>query len=341
MKKNNSMPYILFICHGGSEVGMGHVMRCLTLASAFHIRNCNIEFFSKYEEGINKIRDLGYHVYDKGSELDCIHYNTPDIVVIDTYQVTFNFFKEIKNIAFTVYIDDLNAFEYPVDIILNGNITGLYMGYKKHFSEQIRLLGIEYNLLRSEFTDISKKVVREKPECIMITTGASDPVNMTCQLLNALLSDEYLKTIKYHVIIGSGFRYADEIKSQFQDINGVCCHIDPDRMSDIMLDSDVAICAGGSTLYELAACGVPSLAFIYAENQRTVVEYMSNDYIVNLGFYTQIQYDQLISKLKIIMLDYQLRKVISAKMQQLADGKGSERAAEDILNRYYNRMKSV
>jgi len=54
-------------------------------------------------------------------------------------------------------------------------------------------------------------------------------------------------------------------------------------MSEIMLKCDVAVTAGGSTMYELAACGIPMVTFIYADNQRPAVEMLEQEgYIVKL-----------------------------------------------------------
>ncbi len=43
-------------------------------------------------------------------------------------------------------------------------------------------------------------------------------------------------------------------------------------MKNLMINNDLAISAGGNTLYELCACGIPTIAIIIADNQRKFVQ---------------------------------------------------------------------
>ena len=43
-------------------------------------------------------------------------------------------------------------------------------------------------------------------------------------------------------------------------------------MSEVMKYCDIAITAGGSTMYELCACGVPMITYAFADNQLPGVE---------------------------------------------------------------------
>jgi len=49
------------------------------------------------------------------------------------------------------YIDDLNKFVYPVDVLINGNITAPALNYAKYSDDELMLLGLKYNLIRDEF----------------------------------------------------------------------------------------------------------------------------------------------------------------------------------------------
>lgn len=66
------------------------------------------------------------------------------------------------HVKILVYIDDVNAFSYPVDVVINGNITGKYLDYKSYFKNQKFLLGPSYNLIRDEFKNISKRAVSKE-----------------------------------------------------------------------------------------------------------------------------------------------------------------------------------
>ena len=42
---------VLFLAHGGESVGMGHVIRCCSLATAFRLAGWKVFFYSKLEIG--------------------------------------------------------------------------------------------------------------------------------------------------------------------------------------------------------------------------------------------------------------------------------------------------
>ncbi|NJD03366.1 MAG: UDP-2,4-diacetamido-2,4,6-trideoxy-beta-L-altropyranose hydrolase, partial [Ruminiclostridium sp.] len=54
------MKNIAIRCDGNEQIGMGHVMRCLSLAAELAEQGVNVTFFSRFREGIKKIRSLGF-----------------------------------------------------------------------------------------------------------------------------------------------------------------------------------------------------------------------------------------------------------------------------------------
>lgn len=337
MNKKSASPQILFIADGGMHCGMGHIVRSLSLAAALKDNGCNVQFLSRYQEGIDAIRRSGYFVYEQEDIYSAILHASPHIIIVDTYNVSHEFFIDLRKYAPIVYIDDLYAFEYPVDVILNGNITGSDMGYRMVLNEQKHLLGMDYNLIRNEFKNIPMRIINDTVTHVMITTGASDPFNMTGRILNYILNDAFLKTLQYNIVIGPAFEHHKEILQFANNYENIHCFINTLKMSEIMLSSDIAISAGGSTLYELAACGTPTIAFIYAENQRKVVEKMADEYLLNIGYYEEIDYHNLILCMKSIINNKTYRYNVSKKMQTLVDGKGAERAADKILYYCFDR----
>jgi UDP-2,4-diacetamido-2,4,6-trideoxy-beta-L-altropyranose hydrolase/UDP-4-amino-4,6-dideoxy-N-acetyl-beta-L-altrosamine N-acetyltransferase len=376
---------ILFVAHGGASCGMGHVMRCLTLADALKEAadqsslqtlhsldsvtqcessyetqyvtsgdsqhtpslglelkidhefgavscesNLDITFYSRYPEGAAYITGRGYPVLCEESDATDQHW---DIIIIDTYEVSPAYLEEWTARAKTVYIDDLNAFPYPTNMILNGNLTAQLLHYKPTFSAQKLLLGQPYLLLRPEFVNLPKREATPVPKRLLLTTGASDPANVTCRLLNWLLADKRFDTLQFDVIIGPAFNNPDEILKLAAPHTRINCYQNPKNMPEIMLQADIAISAGGSTLYELAACGVPTLGFIYSENQQDLVSYMDElGYLVSLGWQQDVTPTNLTTNLATLIADYPTRQTMVPKLQSLIDGQGPRRASEAILS---------
>lgn len=349
------MDMVIFIVNGGISIGMGHIMRSLSLAKQFRKKNYEIKFISKYECGIDVIKNYNFEVIkintSESSIPEGFNYGTsveleedmkkieeiliiekPDVLVIDTYNVSNEFFLSMKKHAkCVIYIDDIYSFDYPVDIIINGNVTGENMGYKRLFKEQRFLLGLKYNLIRDEFINIPRKRIKEIAENIMITTGAADPYNMTYQFLKHFLNNNILKGKKYHVIVGNSFQNKNKIEELAKRHENIYLHYNANKMSDIMLKADIAISSGGSTLYELLACGIPIMSFIYADNQKLIVEKMESlGYLKNIGYYDSINYKILEYKLEQFLLNQQERKMMVEKTRNLIDCKGTERIIEVV-----------
>lgn len=366
------MPNIAFRADGGKNVGLGHIMRCLSLAQAFRRNGHEVLFFSKLAEGIETLRYAKFNVVPLASEKqesEGFFYGNPahladeahelnellskyqiDVLVIDTYNVSEEYFIALKvHVDILAYIDDVNKYPYPVDVVINGNITGEYLGYRKYDQKQVLLLGTEYNMIRDEFSNIPPRTVREKAEELMLTTGGSDPYNLTGKLLDILLKQEEYRHMRFNVLVGSGFtniEYLCNIVRNYNNVflyaNSVMSHKLPEitysEVSVIMQRSDLAISAGGSTLYELAACGTPALAVILADNQEGIVRKMDElGYIMSLGRYKQLNEELVLKQVRRLSNDYQQRKEMSSKGQRLVDAQGTERIVRRIIRNLEHR----
>lgn len=354
--KKVKMLNIAIRADGSTNIGMGHVMRCLSLAKGFRHAGANVYFFSRYEPGILKIRQDGFEViempYQKSSSSEGFSYGDAselegdaeeiinsikdfnlDVLIIDSYNVTEEFFLKLKpHVKKLCYIDDVNKFVYPVDVLINGNITATTLNYTGYSDNEIMLLGLKYNLIRDEFKNLPERIINRDVKEIMITTGGSDPLNLSLRLAGIILSDAELKKIVINIVVGSGFINVDSIRELCKKNTNIVLHENVSRMSEIMLKSDIAISAGGSTLYELCACGTPTLAIVIADNQREVADMLSAEgYIINLGWSDKLTDEELLKRLRLLCGDYEKRASLSPKVQKLVDGEGVRRIVGEIM----------
>lgn len=342
---------ICFIAHGDSHIGMGHIMRCLSLAKEFWRLGHAVFFISKKSDGIQRIKDSGVEVlsipdtegghvgfhYGNPDELqgeiasikEILRDMLPDAIVLDSYNVSEEYFKELRELTrYLVYIDDLNKFIYPVDMIVNGTASALEMGYQRNYHSEMLLLGLEYNMIREEFSNLPVHLPSKVIKDVLVTTGASDPYHMTELILQLFSQISVTSAWRFHLIIGGGFgSYELPVNQEIME------HRTPKKMSDIMMKCDLAIAAGGSTLYELAASGVPTIAFAYADNQMPQINTLGEGgYIWNLGQWNEVNLSKLIQGIKWVE-DYEIRKELIPKLQKLVDGKGTFRIAQEILRK--------
>jgi spore coat polysaccharide biosynthesis predicted glycosyltransferase SpsG len=114
-------------------------------------------------------------------------------------------------------------------------------------------------------------------------------------------------------------------------------------MKKLMLDSDIAITAGGQTLYELARTGTPAIGICVAENQRRNLDaWHRADVIEYIGWFD----DKSLSSKLLKGLDKLSGRAERAKRsrlgRQFVDGKGVERIVAGITweKGYANKAKT-
>ena len=94
-------------------------------------------------------------------------------------------------------------------------------------------------------------------------------------------------------------------------------------MPALMAWADIAIAASGSTSWELAFMGLPSLVISLADNQIAIAEKLYKYQIIHyLGWYEQIQIKQINQAVQELIGDRTKRKQMSLKGRKLVDGNG-------------------
>ncbi len=320
---------------GGANIGMGHVIRTIALAKeiakssdVFYICKVNNCISNEYSVGIDKIRAEGFHVItiSEHNLINEIISIEADCLITDSYDVDENYFnKTAEYFKYTGYIDDLCLHDYNVNFIINQNINALDLDYNYNTTCKF-FLGSKYIMLRDEFRNTKPKHISEKVEDIMITAGGADSLCFTQTILNCVKETDY----NFHVAIGSSFEkeYIQKILSHESD--NVHFYFNA-NMYELMNRCDLAISAAGSTLYELAACGTPTLGIVLADNQLGIAEKMHEMGIINyLGWYHRIDNKRLINKIDELSKNIEARREISLKAQKLIDGKGVEEIAKYI-----------
>ena len=342
-----------------SKIGMGHVMRCLSVADALVKRREEVLFVTADDTPVPLLTKKGipYRVLhtdyaDMEAELPellavlrelTLRAESPEAallqrntsILVDSYYVTEKYLAALKSRITTIYMDDIYAFSYPVDMLINYNIYGEEMGYEKDaaFADTKLLLGTEYVPLREEF--LAGEQQRTAANCgILITTGGSDSFNLAGQLLMEAMKYDALKEKEYHVVSGSLNPHIGELQALAQKHENIHIHCNVTNMAELMAESEVALSAGGSTLYELCAVGVPVIAFSFAENQERLVQTFVKRGIAQYGGNYRTDGNKMIQNtiagLETLLEDENLRTEYREKARTLVDGKGADRIAEAI-----------
>lgn len=325
---------VFIITESGKDIGFGHITRCLSLYQAFKERGIKPKFIINGDNDIEYLlKDINYQIFnwlDERNKLFTI-IKDADIAIIDSYLADISLYNKIANLVkIPVYIDDNKRLDYPKGIVLNGNIHAETLNYPKK-DGIIYLLGTKYTPLRKEFWEVQEKKIKEKIESIMVTFGGDDAKNMTPKIL-AFLNDKYSNLIK-NVIIGKAFQNIDKIKKYTDKKTNLIYYPDAEKMKKIMLKSDIAISAGGQTLYELAKIGVPTIGIYIAENQLGNIKgWEKIGFLEHAGWYNEENILQSICKLFKKLENRIIRESKSKIARYHLDGKGSIRIVNKLLN---------
>lgn len=344
-----------------SKIGMGHVMRCLSVADALVKRGEEVLFVTADDTPVPLLTKKGipYRVLhtdyaDMEAELPellavlrelTLRAESPEAallqrntsILVDSYYVTEKYLAALKSRITTIYMDDVYAFSYPVDMLINYNIYGEEMGYEKDaaFADTKLLLGANYVPLREEFS-AGEQQRTAADGGILITTGGSDSFNLAGQLLMEAMKYDALKEKEYHAVSGSLNPHIGELQALAEKHENIHIHCNVTNMAELMAESEVALSAGGSTLYELCAMGVPVIAFSFAENQERLVQTFVKRGIAQYGGNYRKDGNKMIQNtiagLEMLLEDENLRAEYRKKARTLVDGKGADRIAEAILS---------
>ena len=259
---------VSIITEGGFKIGLGHISRSISLYQAFIEKNIIPHLYVYGEKSLKPIlegKDYCFIDWIKEKEKIYTEIKNSDITIIDSYLADKSIYQKISQIAkIPVFIDDNMRINYPKGIVINSAINAPEMPYPKKRGIKY-LLGTKFSMLNKEFWDSSEKIIREKIEVIMLTLGGSDVAGLTPKILK-ILQDNF-PYMEKKVIIGRNFHNVAEIENLKDERSELIYFPNSGGMKAIMLEADVAITAGGQTVYELASMGVPAIIITVAENQ--------------------------------------------------------------------------
>ena len=343
------MSTVYFRTDGNEEIATGHIMRCLSIARACRSLSMNAHFLVSDEKSVSLLKErfaspdefpiicLYSNHQDLEGELPALRSILKDVpqksfcLFIDSYFVTETYLNELQKLCKVAYLDDLLAFNYPADLIINYDVTEEPACYRK---AKCRLTGASYTPLREQFQNISYEV-RSEVQNVMLSAGGTDACNIVGTLLQKIFakadSFNFLKTLNYHIItsrLNSHFQELERLATFYPTIH---IHTNVQDMATLMCKCDLGISAGGTTLYELCAVGVPSVCFTTADNQLSAVKTFSDNHIIPYAGDACTSLEEtcnaLITFLNRHKDSYAERKKSSQRMRAFLDGSGSYRIA--------------
>lgn len=318
----------------------GHIMRCLAIADAARELGRDTTFILADEQAVLLVRKRGYHSIVLDTGWDKMDMELPILqkviteygiqsLLVDSYMVTSNYLQILSNWVKVIYIDDLDSYIYPVHTLIRYTGSWEDSVYKERYKGKKLLLGLQYAPLRAAFSNRPPKVIKFKAEHLLLLSGGSDPFHMLEHLIKDIRKDQYKRI---DVICGKYYMDYDAICARYSQYRNVYFHKEVNNIEDYMTKADMAVSAGGTTLYELCACGTPVISYSFADNQLNNVRGFQKEGLIDYAGDVRCDkaVERILQYLDIYMEDMHLRMRRSKRMQEIVDGKGALRIAREL-----------
>ena len=293
-----------------SDIGMGHLSRCLTIAEQAKSSGFNVTFLSGSPAVAERASasDFLFEELDQSRfievEIPAVHKilekgsSDKKVLLIDTYQITENYISAFADIAKIVYLGSKQIASNSINLVINYSCTAKKNFYTQHCPNSKLCLGIQYAPLR-EVLWIKQKSSSDRNNRVLITAGGSDTANITYSILNTLIKEPHLSSYTFETIIGPLNPNKSLLVDAFGDKKNIELRINERNMAKRMDNCAYAISASGTTLYELAAKRIPTVAFaLNAEQEPDAKGFHNLGLLHYSGTLGPLSMDLLISKIK-------------------------------------------
>ncbi len=345
------------------HIGTGHVMRCLTLASELARQQYQILFICRPHIGnlIDKIKSYGYGVEtlpetnaiigrdpkswlgvsqneDAGQTSAILADRKHEWLIVDHYAIDSEWETRIRRFAKKLLvIDDLANRLHNCDLLLDQNLGRKTIDYDGLVPPHCQLLiGSEFALLRPEFRALRSKSLyrRNKTELCrwLISLGGVDAQNHTTRVLQAMREARLSAESRITVVLGRHAPHLEKVRKLCEEMPWpTILFVDHENIAELMADSDIAVGAAGSSSWERACLGLPTLMLVLAENQRTVALSLEKYGAASILDPSSITTSFLKSYARIMENKTELQD-ISVRSSRLTEGFGRNLVVQRMMN---------
>ena len=313
---------ITILTEGSIDWGIGHICRCLAFYDAFLNEGFDVRFIIHGDTSVTSLlsnRNVEYIPWLEDIALlkNCIK---DEVVFMDSIQADQSMVDFLQNHVYKlIVIDDYRRRYYRDSIIIDWTPNVENSHRHKWNSSNLYLLGLQYSVLRNAFNLKSFYTVKPSVTSLFIIMGGTDVRGLTIPIVSSLLNS--YSTLQYNIVIGSR-THVDLSLLNNRNIR-FFYSLDAEHMKTLMLESDVAISAGGQTLYELASVGLPTIAIQVVDNQSEDISGFLKKGTLSNAFQWDDPYlfEHLIQELR-KLFSFERRKFISDTSLSLSVGEG-------------------
>jgi UDP-2,4-diacetamido-2,4,6-trideoxy-beta-L-altropyranose hydrolase len=365
-------------------IGSGHIMRCLVLAKALAKSGYCIRFACRRQVGdlFDLLEARGFEVIELVSPSDfCVPNDDKDyaawlqvpwqqdadslltqigqidLLIVDHYGINIEWEVYVKaRLACKLFVIDDLVRTHSADLLLDQTLMREVQEYGNISSTRI-LVGCDHALLADNFPDLREKVLDKNEDIkrpkLLLSMGAMDLANITLKVLSVFSHFKKSERPFITVLLSPRAPHYQTVRNFCQINSDWIRFIDfVDDMAELMNSQDVAVGAGGTTSWERACLGIPSIVIPLASNQINSCEKLASLHAAITMEISEIeaglseQYNLLIKKFRayrrsalaicdglgLMRVLYELKNLLNDKLTTLTLRKANEDDIEQVFH---------
>lgn len=340
------MKQVVFRVEAGPGIGLGHLRRSLSLATALREEGIQSHFLISgpphaiaiaRRGGVLAQRvppDVHGTAQDLKVTLRAATQSNAGAVLVDFQDHCPGYLSGLVKAGLWVAVrDDLGGRIIPAHLVINGNADARGLAYRPFNGIPTRfLLGPQYLVLPREFWHPPARRIRERVQNVLVLLGGEDRLQWMPRLIRLL--DELPGDFSVTAVLGPFFRHGAQVEQAAQQARQEVKWLrSPDSLYTPMSEADLAISGAGQTLYELACVGCPTVALQTAADQEGQLRALTEAGCVRRA--GDAREKDLIRRVRVkassLLSDPIARRKMARAGQRLVDGQGALRVVRLLL----------
>ena len=319
--------HVVFVVAGWPAIGMGHVFRALMLAHEITDHRITFVCTRQSELAVESIARRDYRMVRQGGEelADTVLRLRPDLVINDLLNTDPSYMARLREAGCRIvnFEDD-----GPGAKLAHLVINALY----EHGDPGI-CCGPDYFCLRDEFAGARRCTLRPEVKTLLITFGGTDAADCTLRVLKIVEPLCRRRGIAIRVVAGPGYAHRESMERHIAALGNPLIEFTwaTNVMSRMMEGADMAVCAAGRTVYELAHMRVPAIVIAQHDREATHTFARENNGFLFLGVAARIS-DAAIDGAFRSLLDGPLRATLFARQAALDFTRNKARVVRLMLD---------
>lgn len=327
-----SIGKVLLVTEANERVASGHLMECLVCRQYLEQMGVENDLLVNADMPVAlRSRIHGsYYTYQNDIQKEIVFLN--EFIKDRKYtKILFNL-RKIENVfllqikkndeLLIICVDEFGNRRLDADIIVNPMIDESYWQYD---TKAKLYCGAEYLVLPMELQEFHRKnkKINTKIEKITVSMGGADVGDTTCRLAKwlPLLDNSW----EINLVLGGAYQKEKALKTMVGVNDKIKIFNNIPYLDKLFFESDLAFCAGGNTLHELAVMGIPTIvvpSMPHEVQNGKAFEKAGFSFCGSIA--EQFSYQELMRLLDRIK-EKTVRKNMRDAGKKLTDGKGYER----------------